>query len=97
MVICSDCYDNANIYSRNREYCPYTYNTEEDPLDQSLSSLMVQISKEPYPGCPQHENTTINNFSDGQDRSVCVSSQDRLHERKPCSQSCGSGKGFFFG
>ncbi|XP_026530949.1 leucine-rich repeats and immunoglobulin-like domains protein 2 [Notechis scutatus] len=90
LVICSDCYDNANIYSRNREYCPYTYNTEDDPLDQSLSSLMVQMSKEPYPGCPQHKTTTINSLSDGQDRSVFINSQDRLHERKPCSQSCGS-------
>ncbi|XP_070601744.1 leucine-rich repeats and immunoglobulin-like domains protein 2 isoform X2 [Erythrolamprus reginae] len=90
LVICSDCYDNANIYSRNREYCPYTYNTEDDPLDQSLSSLMVQMSKEPYPGCPQHETTTINSLSDGQDRPVFVSNQDRLHNRKPCSQSCGN-------
>ncbi|XP_061075588.1 leucine-rich repeats and immunoglobulin-like domains protein 2 [Conger conger] len=33
LVICSDCYDNANIYSRTREYCPYAYLGEE-PLEK---------------------------------------------------------------
>ncbi|KAI7807735.1 leucine-rich repeats and immunoglobulin-like domains protein 2 [Triplophysa rosa] len=32
LVICSDCYDNANIYSRTREYCPYAYLAEDEPL-----------------------------------------------------------------
>ena len=33
LVICSDCYDNANIYSRTREYCPYAYlGAEEDDV-----------------------------------------------------------------
>ncbi|XP_068598119.1 leucine-rich repeats and immunoglobulin-like domains protein 2 [Brachionichthys hirsutus] len=36
LVICSDCYDNANIYSRTREYCPYAYLGGDDPLDKSL-------------------------------------------------------------
>ncbi|XP_037347059.2 leucine-rich repeats and immunoglobulin-like domains protein 2 [Pungitius pungitius] len=37
LVICSDCYDNANIYSRTRgEYCPYAYLGEDDSLDGSL-------------------------------------------------------------
>ncbi|KAM8914368.1 leucine-rich repeats and immunoglobulin-like domains protein 2 isoform 2-T3 [Spinachia spinachia] len=35
LVICSDCYDNANIYSRTREYCPYAYLGEDDPLDRT--------------------------------------------------------------
>ncbi|OCT94651.1 leucine-rich repeats and immunoglobulin-like domains protein 2 isoform X1 [Xenopus laevis] len=43
LMICSDCYDNANIYSRTREFCPYTYITEED---QILSSIVAQIPKE---------------------------------------------------
>ncbi|XP_077337682.1 leucine-rich repeats and immunoglobulin-like domains protein 2 [Lithobates pipiens] len=47
-MICSDCYDNANIYSRTREYCPYTYMTEEDPMDQTLSSFMAQVPKETF-------------------------------------------------
>lgn len=47
-MICSDCYDNANIYSRTREYCPYTYMTEEDPMDQTLSSFMSQVPKETF-------------------------------------------------
>ncbi|XP_051562964.1 leucine-rich repeats and immunoglobulin-like domains protein 2 [Myxocyprinus asiaticus] len=37
LVICSDCYDNANIYSRTREYCPYAYLAEDDPLVAQLS------------------------------------------------------------
>ncbi|XP_063306755.1 leucine-rich repeats and immunoglobulin-like domains protein 2 [Pelobates fuscus] len=55
VMICSDCYDNANIYSRTREFCPYTYITEEDPLDQSLSSFMSQIPKDPLPPHAHHE------------------------------------------
>ncbi|CAI5777833.1 leucine-rich repeats and immunoglobulin-like domains protein 2 [Podarcis lilfordi] len=90
LVICSDCYDNANIYSRTREYCPYTYITEDDPLDQTLSSLMVQMSKEPYPVCPQHEAITLDSLSGDRDMSVFLNNQDRLHERKPCSQPCSS-------
>ncbi|KAJ7331786.1 hypothetical protein JRQ81_013966, partial [Phrynocephalus forsythii] len=82
LVICSDCYDNANIYSRTREYCPYAYITEDDPLDQTLSSLMVQMSKEPYPVCHRHEGATLDNLS--------LNNQDRTHERKPCSQPCNS-------
>ncbi|KAJ8259583.1 hypothetical protein GJAV_G00171110 [Gymnothorax javanicus] len=38
LVICSDCYDNANIYSRTREYCPYAYLGEDDPTG-TLSQL----------------------------------------------------------
>ncbi|XP_077387093.1 leucine-rich repeats and immunoglobulin-like domains protein 2 [Festucalex cinctus] len=36
LVICSDCYDNANIYSRTRDYCPYAYLGEDDALDKDL-------------------------------------------------------------
>lgn len=36
LVICSDCYDNANIYSRTRDYCHYSYLSEEDALDAQL-------------------------------------------------------------
>ncbi|KAH0618940.1 hypothetical protein JD844_018510, partial [Phrynosoma platyrhinos] len=90
LVICSDCYDNANIYSRTREYCPYAYVTEDDPLDQTLSNLMMQMSKEPYPVCPQHEATTLDGLSGDRDMSVFLNNQDRLHERKPCSQPCNS-------
>lgn len=83
LVVCSDCYDNANIYSRTREYCPYAYITEDDPLDQTLSSLMVQMPKESYPACAQHEGTTLDGFSPGRDMSVFLTNHNRLHERKP--------------
>ncbi|XP_060628599.2 leucine-rich repeats and immunoglobulin-like domains protein 2 [Anolis sagrei] len=88
LVICSDCYDNANIYSRTREYCPYAYVTEDDPLDQTLSNLMMQMSKEPYPVCPQHEATTLDGLPGDKDMSVFLNNQERLHEKKPCPQTC---------
>ncbi|XP_077191044.1 leucine-rich repeats and immunoglobulin-like domains protein 2 [Paroedura picta] len=88
LVICSDCYDNANIYSRTREYCPYAYITDEDPLDQTLSSLMVQMSKEPYSMCTQHEAPAMDSISADRDMSVFLTNHDRMHERKPCSQPC---------
>ncbi|XP_053101611.1 leucine-rich repeats and immunoglobulin-like domains protein 2 isoform X2 [Hemicordylus capensis] len=90
LVICSDCYDNANIYSRTREYCPYAYITEDDPLDQTLSSLMVQMPKEPYPACSQHEVTALDGLSADRDMSVLLTNHDRIHERKHCSQPCNS-------
>lgn len=51
LVICSDCYDNANIYSRTREYCPYAYLAEDDPLvaqisqDGHLNGLQEQLTE----------------------------------------------------
>uniref|UniRef100_A0A8D0HAL2 Leucine rich repeats and immunoglobulin like domains 2 n=1 Tax=Sphenodon punctatus TaxID=8508 RepID=A0A8D0HAL2_SPHPU len=86
LVICSDCYDNANIYSRTREYCPYTYITDDDPLDQTLSSLMVQMPKEAYPTCAQHEAGTLESLIADRETSVFLSNHDRINERKPCSQ-----------
>ncbi|XP_066480338.1 leucine-rich repeats and immunoglobulin-like domains protein 2 [Tiliqua scincoides] len=83
LVVCSDCYDNANIYSRTREYCPYAYITEDDPLDQTLSSLMVQMPKESYPACTQHEGSTLDSLSPDRDMSVFLTNHDRIHERKP--------------
>uniref|UniRef100_A0A8C5LR35 Leucine rich repeats and immunoglobulin like domains 2 n=1 Tax=Leptobrachium leishanense TaxID=445787 RepID=A0A8C5LR35_9ANUR len=58
-LICSDCYDNANIYSRTREFCPYTYITEEDPMDQPLSSFMSQIPKDAFSPHSQHEVSSL--------------------------------------
>ncbi|XP_029428824.1 leucine-rich repeats and immunoglobulin-like domains protein 2 [Rhinatrema bivittatum] len=81
LVICSDCYDNANIYSRTREYCPYTFATEEDPLDQTLSSLMVQIPKDVYSlACAQHETAALDSRSTDRERSLFLTSRDRLSE-----------------
>ncbi|KAM9760072.1 leucine-rich repeats and immunoglobulin-like domains protein 2 [Menidia menidia] len=45
LVICSDCYDNANIYSRTRDYCPYAYQVEDDALDRTLPGLKEVISE----------------------------------------------------
>lgn len=46
LVICSDCYDNANMYSRTREY--YAYLAEDDPLDKGLSGIIAHLPKQPY-------------------------------------------------
>lgn len=86
MVICSDCYDNANIYSRTREYCPYAYISEEDPLDQTLPNLMVQMPKETYAARTQHEPSTLDNLLADRDMSVFLTNHDRISEKKISSQ-----------
>ncbi|XP_069731703.1 leucine-rich repeats and immunoglobulin-like domains protein 2 [Phaenicophaeus curvirostris] len=87
LVICSDCYDNANIYSRTREYCPYAYITEEDPLDhQTLPNLMVQMPKESYSARTQHETSTLDNLLADRDVSVFLASRDKISEKKISSQ-----------
>ncbi|XP_058394803.1 leucine-rich repeats and immunoglobulin-like domains protein 2 isoform X5 [Diceros bicornis minor] len=83
-VICSDCYDNANIYSRTREYCPYTYIAEEDVLDQTLSSLMVQMPKETYLTYSPQDATTLESLvssADGE-MSAFPTNHERLNEKK---------------
>nr|XP_042708588.1 leucine-rich repeats and immunoglobulin-like domains protein 2 isoform X2 [Chrysemys picta bellii] len=86
LVICSDCYDNANIYSRTREYCPYAYITEEDPLDHTLSSLMVQVPKETYPTHTQHEASTLDSLIVDRETSAFLTHHDRISEKKLSSQ-----------
>ncbi|XP_060057843.1 leucine-rich repeats and immunoglobulin-like domains protein 2 isoform X2 [Erinaceus europaeus] len=83
-VICSDCYDNANIYSRTREYCPYTYIAEEDILDQTLSSLMVQMPKETYLTHPPHDAAVLENMvsSADQETPAFPTNHERINEKK---------------
>lgn len=94
-VICSDCYDNANIYSRTREYCPYTYIAEEDVLDQTLSSLMVQMPKETYLAYPPHDATTLESLGLPADRETPAfpTNHERVNEKKRSSTQMSSGKG----
>ncbi|KAI1890549.1 hypothetical protein AGOR_G00154830 [Albula goreensis] len=78
LVICSDCYDNANIYSRTREYCPYAYLAEDDPLDKGLSSIMAQLPKDPYSSQhAQHEDTALESLISNQDSSIFLTSHDK--------------------
>ncbi|XP_021121356.1 leucine-rich repeats and immunoglobulin-like domains protein 2 isoform X2 [Heterocephalus glaber] len=86
-VICSDCYDNANIYSRTREYCPYTYIAEEDVLDQTLSSLMVQMPKETFLSCPSQDAAALENLVSLADRELSAfpTNHERISEKKPPS------------
>ncbi|XP_028611486.1 leucine-rich repeats and immunoglobulin-like domains protein 2 isoform X2 [Grammomys surdaster] len=87
-VICSDCYDNANIYSRTREYCPYTYIAEEDVLDQALSSLMVQMPKETFLSHPPQDAGTLENLipSTEREQSAFPTNHERMSENLPFSQ-----------
>ncbi|XP_052586230.1 leucine-rich repeats and immunoglobulin-like domains protein 2 isoform X2 [Peromyscus californicus insignis] len=87
-VICSDCYDNANIYSRTREYCPYTYIAEEDVLDQTLSSLMVQMPKETFLSNPPQDATTLESLIPSAERELSAfpTNHERMNEKLPFSQ-----------
>uniref|UniRef100_A0A8D3DHL3 Leucine-rich repeats and immunoglobulin-like domains 2 n=1 Tax=Scophthalmus maximus TaxID=52904 RepID=A0A8D3DHL3_SCOMX len=77
LVICSDCYDNANIYSRTREYCPYAYLGEDDPLDKTLPG-----PKEGFGEHGQHLDAALEGFI--QDPSLFLTSHDkRLSSHTP--------------
>ena len=95
-VICSDCYDNANIYSRTREYCPYTYIAEEDVLDQTLSSLMVQMPKETFLSHPPQDAATLESLIPSTERELSAfpTNHERMTEKLPFSQMS-SGNGCF--
>ncbi|XP_074833450.1 leucine-rich repeats and immunoglobulin-like domains protein 2 isoform X2 [Carettochelys insculpta] len=82
LVICSDCYDNANMYSRNREYCPYAYITEEDILDHTLSSLMVQVPNETYAAHAHHEASTLDSHIVDRETSAFLTNHDGISEKK---------------
>ncbi|KAG8450873.1 hypothetical protein GDO86_003224 [Hymenochirus boettgeri] len=78
-IICSDCYDNANIYSRTREFCPYTYITEEDSIGQTLNGITGNVLKETF---PQHEATLPE-----QDISVFPTNHERIDTANHCCDS----------
>ncbi|NXE37778.1 LRIG2 protein, partial [Ptilorrhoa leucosticta] len=86
LVICSDCYDNANIYSRTREYCPYAFITEEDPLDQTVPNLMVQMPKETYTARTQSETSALDNLLADRDMPVFLTNHDKKKDKKISSQ-----------
>uniref|UniRef100_G3NLW1 Leucine-rich repeats and immunoglobulin-like domains 2 n=1 Tax=Gasterosteus aculeatus aculeatus TaxID=481459 RepID=G3NLW1_GASAC len=74
LVICSDCYDNANIYSRTREYCPYAYLGEDEPLDEALPGPAGSFG-EPS----QHGDRALENLGGGVDPSDFLAS----HAKRP--------------
>uniref|UniRef100_A0A8C6V195 Leucine-rich repeats and immunoglobulin-like domains 2 n=1 Tax=Neogobius melanostomus TaxID=47308 RepID=A0A8C6V195_9GOBI len=69
LVICSDCYDNANIYSRTREYCQYAYLGEDDAVDKS--------HKTGFTGRAQHNDSVLENFISNQYSSGFLSSNNK--------------------
>lgn len=92
LVICSDCYDNANIYSRTREYCPYTYLGEDDPLDKTLPGL-----KDTFNEHAQHQDAALESFISNHNPSVFLSSHEkRLSSHTPPEHQANGEKFHFY-
>lgn len=91
-VMCSDCCESANIYSRTREYCPYTYVAEEDVLDQTLSSLMGQVPKEAYLTHPPQDATVLESLIASVDRELSAfpTNHERMNEKRLSSSQMNS-------
>lgn len=89
LVICSDCYDNANIYSRTREYCPYSYLEEDDPLDRTLPGLRESFSEH-----AQHQDSTLESIISNHDPSVFLTSHDKRLSIHTPPEHCA--KGWFY-
>uniref|UniRef100_A0A8C1DNF8 Leucine-rich repeats and immunoglobulin-like domains 2 n=1 Tax=Cyprinus carpio carpio TaxID=630221 RepID=A0A8C1DNF8_CYPCA len=87
LVICSDCYDNANIYSRTREYCPYAYLTEDDPLVSQISRDGHQSGHQERDQHTEHAETALQSFISQQNASVFLTNHE---PRLPCSAHLGS-------
>ncbi|XP_028302210.1 leucine-rich repeats and immunoglobulin-like domains protein 2 [Gouania willdenowi] len=79
LVICSDCYDNANIYSRTREYCPYSYLGEDELLDKTVDGLRESVNDH-----LQQQDAALENLLSKHDSSVFPPSHDkRLSNHTP--------------
>uniref|UniRef100_A0A8C2B995 Leucine-rich repeats and immunoglobulin-like domains 2 n=1 Tax=Cyprinus carpio TaxID=7962 RepID=A0A8C2B995_CYPCA len=76
LVICSDCYDNANIYSRTREYCPYAYLTEDDPLVSQISRDGHQSGHQERDQHSEHAETALQSFISQQNASVFLTNHE---------------------
>lgn len=87
LVICSDCYDNANIYSRTREYCPYAYLEEDDPLDRNLPGLRESFSEH-----AQHQDTALESLISNHDSSVFLTSHDKRLSSHTPPEHCAKGE-----
>uniref|UniRef100_A0A3P9KR96 Leucine-rich repeats and immunoglobulin-like domains 2 n=1 Tax=Oryzias latipes TaxID=8090 RepID=A0A3P9KR96_ORYLA len=73
LVICSDCYDNANIYTRTREYCPYAYVEEDDPLGRATPGLKESLNEH-----AQQEDATLEGLISNHDSSVFLGPNDKV-------------------
>ncbi|XP_038675482.1 leucine-rich repeats and immunoglobulin-like domains protein 2 [Scyliorhinus canicula] len=78
LVICSDCYDNANMYTKNRDYCPYTFLGEEDPREHALTNIMGQLPKDNFAVHAQREGMAIDSLTTEADMSVYLTNHDRI-------------------
>lgn len=79
LVICSDCYDNANIYSRTREYCPYSYLEDDDPLDKTLPVPKDGFNEHAHP-----KDSTLESLISNQNPSIFLTSHEkRLSSHTP--------------
>ncbi|XP_066521237.1 leucine-rich repeats and immunoglobulin-like domains protein 2 [Hoplias malabaricus] len=79
LVICSDCYDNANIYSRTREYCPYAYLSEDDALAAQLPHT-TRDGRGEREQHAQHEEASLESLICQQDASAFLNN----HEPRLC-------------
>ncbi|MEQ2267137.1 hypothetical protein XENORESO_002165 [Xenotaenia resolanae] len=77
LVICSDCYDNANIYTRTREYCQYAYLGEDDPLDRALPGLKGGPVDDAH-----LKDTALEGFMHDQESSVYLPSPEKRYNIK---------------
>lgn len=82
LVICSDCYDNANIYSRTREYCPYAYLGEDDPLDK----------KDAFSEHGQRGDATLESFISNHIPSNFLASHEERFSSHPPSEHYANGE-----
>uniref|UniRef100_A0AAV2M781 Ig-like domain-containing protein n=1 Tax=Knipowitschia caucasica TaxID=637954 RepID=A0AAV2M781_KNICA len=69
LVIYSDCYDNANIYSRTREYCQYGYLGEDDAMDRGLKMSLTEHA--------QQDNAVMENLFSNRCSCCVLSSNDK--------------------
>ncbi|XP_033822115.1 leucine-rich repeats and immunoglobulin-like domains protein 2 isoform X1 [Periophthalmus magnuspinnatus] len=69
LVICSDCYDNANIYSRTREYCQYAYLGEDAAMDKGLKTGLSEHV--------QQDDAVLENFISNQYNCGILTSHDK--------------------
>ncbi|KAM9814138.1 leucine-rich repeats and immunoglobulin-like domains protein 2 [Neosynchiropus ocellatus] len=84
LVICSDCYDNANIYSRTREYCPYDFFGEDDSLDKTLPGVKENFSA-------PHEDAALGTFMSSRDpASVFLTAHDKRVSGHAPPERCAS-------
>lgn len=79
LVVCADCYDNASMYSRTLNYCPYAYLGDDDPLDKTLPEPPEDFSEPP---AAQSEDAALESLMSNLDDSSSADSSDFLTSQR---------------